>query len=149
MDVPFDILKIIAGYIVIPQLELSRKIPLDKLTYLSNVVEAKTEYTLQFNKAFNWNCLPDKYNAIHLISANSYTIKWEWVSRNKQMLYYSLTAFYEFHWNATNTIYSLENYRNRINWDMFIKDPNMFEPDDILTNENISIKAIKLDPIIN
>ena len=149
MNVPLDVLEIIASYFVKPQIGLSRKIPLNKLTYIYNIAEADTEYILQSNEGFNWNCLPDKYNAIHLISADSHTIKWNWVTRNKRMQEYFVVAFYEFHWNDTNTIYSLENYRHRINWDMFIKDPKLFEPDDILTKEIIIDNAIILDKIIN
>ena len=83
MDVPIDVLKIIAGYVVKHKMKLLDWIDLDKLNWsrLSGNINAID--LLEANPyIISWIMLSTNPNAIHLLEANQDKIYWLWFSEN-------------------------------------------------------------------
>ena len=77
MDIPFDLLKLVASYLVKPRMKLLDWIDVNKLSWglLSqnpnalNLLEANPD-------KINWEELSRNPNAIHLLEANPHKIDW-------------------------------------------------------------------------
>ena len=66
MNIPLDVIKLIASYIVKPKMKLLDWIPLNKL---------------------NWNILANNLNAIHLLEKNIDKIDWKFLSYNPNAIH--------------------------------------------------------------
>jgi len=66
MEVPLDVLKIIASYITKQKMKLLDWIDLDEL---------------------NWDGLSENENAIYLLERNIQKISWDWLSRNPNAIH--------------------------------------------------------------
>ena len=66
MDIPFDLLKLVAPYLVKPRMKLLDWIPIDKL---------------------DWYCLSGNPNAIHLMEQNPDKIDWIYLSQNPNAIH--------------------------------------------------------------
>ena len=154
MNVSLDVINIISSYTVHNKYKLMDTIPIDDVRITPTWLRP-TKGMLIFDTNFNWGNLPEKYNEIHLLDSDSIKTKWKWVSRDPDINFLfsnkNIEIYYKSYYNSlgSNSINPLEQYRNNINWDLFVYDPLIFDKDIIRTNKRIMNKAIILDRILN
>jgi hypothetical protein len=132
MDVPQDVIKIIASYITKHKMKLLNWINKDKLDYIELSENQNAIDFLEKNKNYiYWYYLSGNPNAIHILEANPDKIDWIILSRNP------------------NAIHLLKDNQDKINWCFLSSNPSIFEPDinqyyiDLIKKTNI------IDNIIN
>ena len=86
MNIPFDVLKIVASYFVKPKMKLLDWIPLDKLdwkllSFNLNAIHLLESVILDMDK-LNWGLLSSNPGAIHLLEKNIDKIDWWFLSKN-------------------------------------------------------------------
>ena len=159
MLVPLDVINIISSYTVYNKYKLIDSIPIDWLTF-SITWFIPSKYMLIFNSDFNWvgevqaeqTAQPQQYNQIHLLDSTTDRIGWQWVSINQNItIKKPLEIYYKSYHKSLDPYITnpLEQYRNNINWDLFIYNPKLFDTDIIRTNKKITSKSIRLDLILN
>ncbi len=92
MNVPFDVLKIVASYLVKPKMKLLDWIPLDKLdwkllSFNLNAIHLLESVILDMDK-INWLELSRNPNAIHLLEQHMDKINWKWLSTNPNAIHF-------------------------------------------------------------
>ena len=77
MNIPLDVLKIVASYLVKPKMKLLDWIPLDKINWYMLSKNPNAINLLEQNMdKINWNSLSCNPNAIHLLEKNINKIDW-------------------------------------------------------------------------
>ena len=83
MDIPFDLLYIVASFIVKPRMKLLDWIPQDKLKWDVLSENSNAIHLLEKNiDKIDWDWLTRNSNAIHLLEKHPEKIKWGWLSQN-------------------------------------------------------------------
>ena len=128
MDIPFDLLYMVASYIVKPRMKLLDWIPeyklsWDWLSYNPNALHLLEKYP----EKINWKSLSSNPNAIHLLEKYPDKIHWENLSNNPDALH------------------MLKNNPNKICWDWLSTNPSIFEIDTEQTYTDIKKKANEID----
>jgi hypothetical protein len=154
MDVPLDVLKIIASYITKHKMKLLDWIPYLKLDleYLSanpNAMHILKEYSEFIDKTaltihntnpeaiswieanpdkFEWEWLSENPNAIHILEANQNKIKWSELSGNPNAIHILEANKNKIDWyelsRNTNAIHLLEANQDKIYWEYLSSNPN-------------------------
>ena len=136
MEIPFDLLIIVASFYTKPRMKLLDWIPEDILhwKYLSfnpNAIHM-LEIVLQHDPinplaVIDWDYLSENPNALHILEANPEKINWDWLSENP------------------NVMHILEANPEKIDWDCLSINPNIFEIDTKQTQIYLIKKAKDID----
>jgi hypothetical protein len=131
MNIPLDILKIVASYLVKPKMKLLDWILLDNLDWdwLSENPNAIQLLEQNMDK-IDWDALSENPNAIHLLEQNMDKIDWVYLSTNP------------------NAIHLLKQNMDKINFAYLSKNPSIFEIDKKQLKLDITEKAKIIDNII-
>ena len=86
MNIPLDVIKIVASYLVKPKMKLLDWVLLDNLDWeiLSQNPNAINLLEQNMDK-INWNEILINPNAIHLLEQNIKKINWKWLSENQNI----------------------------------------------------------------
>jgi len=99
MNIPYDVIRLIASYLVEPKMKLLDWIPLDKI---------------------DWSYLSSNPNAIHLLEQNIDKIDWKDLSRNPNAISILEQNMDEIRWSNLsenpNAIQLLEQNMDKIEW---------------------------------
>ena len=83
MDIPFDLLYIVASFTVKPKMKLLDWIPEDKLNWFYLSKNPNALHLLEKNlKKIDWDWLSQNPNAIQMLTANPDKIDWYFISEN-------------------------------------------------------------------
>ena len=83
MDIPFDLLIIVASFHTKPRMKLLDWIPEDNLDWISSSENPNALHMLEANpNKIDWYSLSYNPNAIHLLKANPMKINWRQLSMN-------------------------------------------------------------------
>ena len=119
MNIPLDVLKIVASYLVKPKMKLLDWVLLDKIDWWELSKNPNAIHLLEQNmNKINWSCISSNPNAINLLEQNMDKIDWDGLSYNP------------------NAINLLEQNIDKIDWWHLSENPNIFE---------IDTKQLKLD----
>ena len=128
MDIPFDLLYIVASFYTKPKMKLLDWIPEDKL---------------------KWDVLSENSNAIHLLEQNLDNINWEYLSYNPNAIHILEKHMDEIDWDwltrNSNAIHLLEKHPEKIKWGWLSQNPSIFEIDTLQTNLELTTKAKNID----
>ena len=135
MDIPFDLLYIIASFYTKPRMKLLDWIPENKLdwgTLLKNpnaiqmleIVLQRYPYNIS-----RWN-LSENPNAIHLLEKYPDKIDWWHLSKNPNLL---------------GAMHLLEKHKNYPDWGLISMNPNIFEIDTVQMKIELTEKAKNID----
>ena len=110
MDIPFDLLYIVASFHTKPRMKLLDWIPEEKLNWKllsrnSNLLNA-IHLLEKYPDKIDWYNLSGNPNAIHLLEKYPDKIDWDMLSKNP------------------NAIHLLEKYPDKINWDNLSRNLN-------------------------
>ena len=131
MNIPLDVIRLIASYLVKPKMELLDWVLLDNLDWEILSQNTNAIHLLEKNMdKIDWYELSSNPNAIHLLEQNMDKINWIVLSRNP------------------NAIHLLEQNIDEINWDGLSYNPNIFEIDTKQLKLDITEKAKIIDGII-
>ena len=131
MNIPLDVLKIVASYFVKPKMKLLDWVLLDEMDWEVLSGNPNAIHLLEQNMdKINWYELSTNPNAIHLLEQNMDKIDWDALSRNP------------------NAIHLLEQNMDKINWYWLSENPNIFEIDKKQLKLDIAEKAKIIDDII-
>ena len=124
MDIPFDLLYIVASFYTKPRMKLLDWIPEDKLNWIGLSKNPNALHLLEQNpdKIF-WHSLSQNPNAIHLLEKHLDEIDWENLSGNP------------------NALHMLEANSNKIAWWRLSMNPSIFEIDTKQTQIHLIKKA--------
>jgi hypothetical protein len=132
VNIPLDVLNIIASYLVKPKMKLLDWIPLDNLDWDTLSENPNAIHLLEQNMdKINWTNLSLNPNAIHLLEQNIDEIDWNMLSRNP------------------NAIHLLEQNIDKINWRNLSHNPSIFEIDNKQLKIDIDDQAHIIDKIIH
>ena len=112
MEIPFDVLKLVATYLVKPKMKLLDWIPIDWI-YLNKIV---------------WKELSKNPNAIHLMEQNPDMIDWKNLSRNPNAIPLLEANHEKINWDYLitnpNLFYQYLLLINLMRWDFLINISN-------------------------
>ena len=130
MNIPLDVLKIVASYLVKPKMKLLDWVLLDKIDWGVLSLNPNAIHLLEQNiDKINWHSLSLNPNAIYLLEQNMDKIDWLYLSFNP------------------NAIYLLEKNIDKIDWYNLSANPNIFEIDKNQLKLDIAEKAKIIDDI--
>ena len=131
MNIPLDVLKIVASYLVKPKMKLLDWVLLDEMNWMFLSSNSNAIYLLEKNMdMIDWGILSSNSNAIHLLEKNMDKTDWWELSRNP------------------NAIHLLEQNIDKISWYWLSENPNIFEIDTKQLKLDITEKAKIIDGII-
>jgi len=83
MNIPLDVIRLIASYLVEPKMKLLDLIPLDKLNWDYLSLNPNAIHLLEQNMdKIDWVVLSENPNAIHLLEHNKDKINFAYLSKN-------------------------------------------------------------------
>jgi len=152
MDIPYDLLNIVASYMVKPKMKLLDWIPEEKLNWdflylnpnllnaiyflekypdkIERIQSLKNHSDIQHYDNIDWYYLSRIRNlhAIHLLEQNLDKINWDVLSGNSNAIHllekYPEKINWEFLSMNPNAIHLLEKYPDKINWQNLSSNPN-------------------------
>ena len=135
MDIPFDLLHIVASYLVKPKMILLDWVDIDMLDYIEltsnpnayTIYEILTQY---YPEKISWHHISENPNVMRTLENNPDKIEWYQLSRNP-----SYTAIHMLEnnldkicWQSLSAnpsaINTLENNPDKIKWDALSRNPN-------------------------
>ena len=83
MNIPLEVIRLIASYLVKPKMKLLDWIPLDKINWSNLSRNPNAIHLLEQNiDKIDWYNLSENPNAIHLLEQNMDKIDWTWFFTN-------------------------------------------------------------------
>ena len=138
MEIPSDLLKIVATYLVKPKMKLLDWIPIDKLDWVRLSENPGAIQLLEANPIkINWNMLSGNPGAIHMLENENIDI----FTNLDQIYWWSLSR-------NPNALNLLEANPDKINWRELSFNPSIFEIDMKQTKLDITNKANILDKLL-
>ena len=136
MDIPFDLLHIVASFHTKPLMKLSDWIPEDKLKWDYLSFNPNAIHMLEANPMkINWRYLSLNSNAIHMLEANPEKINWYNLSKNPNAM----------HMLKMVLQHDPDKPLAVINWKWLSENPSIFEIDTKQTQIYIRKKAKDID----